>query len=91
MGTSLLRLLPFLPSAAAAMLAGAMGISSRSFVLGSLASGWVRPFAVSLVGALFFRDGVLDLAVLAGIVVVWIGSSAASGLIAMALIARKNG
>lgn len=49
--TVVLRLTPILPSAPAALIAAAMGISLRSFMIGSIAAGWVRPLYFASIGA----------------------------------------
>jgi uncharacterized membrane protein YdjX (TVP38/TMEM64 family) len=63
--TALLRLLPIMPNAAATMIAATAGIELRTFFLGSLLTGWVRPayFAGlgAAVGSLSKVDAVTDL------------------------------
>jgi uncharacterized membrane protein YdjX (TVP38/TMEM64 family) len=63
--TALLRLLPIMPNAAATMIAATAGISLRTFLLGSVLTGWVRPayFAGlgAAVGSLSKVDAVTDL------------------------------
>lgn len=49
--TAALRSLPFLPSAAAAIAAAGLGVSSRALLLGTLLTGWIRPLAVVTIGA----------------------------------------
>lgn len=46
-----LRLTPVLPSAPAALIAAGIGISLRSFLIGSSLAGWVRPLYFASIGA----------------------------------------
>ena len=46
-----LRLTPILPSAPAALIAAGIGISLRSFLIGSSLAGWVRPLYFASIGA----------------------------------------
>jgi uncharacterized membrane protein YdjX (TVP38/TMEM64 family) len=63
--TALLRLLPIMPNAAATMIAATAGIDLRTFLVGSVLTGWVRPayFAGlgAAVGSLSKVDAVTDL------------------------------
>lgn len=43
--TAALRLLPIVPSAGCALLAAAAGSDLRGFILGTVATGWIRPLA----------------------------------------------
>jgi len=49
--TAVLRLVPIFPSAVIAFLARQMGVNSRDQILGTLATGWIRPLAYAAVGA----------------------------------------
>ena len=49
--TALLRLLPIMPNAAATMIAATVGIDLRTFLLGSVLTGWVRPAYFAGLGA----------------------------------------
>lgn len=49
--TAALRLTPVLPSAPAALIAAAAGIELRSFMIGSLLAGWLRPLYFAGLGA----------------------------------------
>jgi uncharacterized membrane protein YdjX (TVP38/TMEM64 family) len=63
--TAMLRLLPIMPNAAATMIAATAGIGFRTFLTGSLLTGWVRPayFAGlgAAIGSLSKLDAVTDL------------------------------
>jgi uncharacterized membrane protein YdjX (TVP38/TMEM64 family) len=50
--TALLRLMPIMPNAPATMLAATIGIDLRTFLIGSVLTGWVRPAYFSGLGAL---------------------------------------
>jgi uncharacterized membrane protein YdjX (TVP38/TMEM64 family) len=49
--TAMLRLLPIMPNAAATMIAATAGIGLRTFLIGSLLTGWVRPAYFAGLGA----------------------------------------
>ncbi|WP_158291285.1 VTT domain-containing protein [Marinicauda pacifica] len=48
--TAVLRLVPVLPSAGCAMVTGLSGFSLRALLLGTLATGWVRPVLFAVFG-----------------------------------------
>jgi uncharacterized membrane protein YdjX (TVP38/TMEM64 family) len=60
LATALLRLLPIMPNAPAAIIAATSGVPLRSFVLGSLLAGWVRPLYFATLGAAIGSLGRLD-------------------------------
>jgi uncharacterized membrane protein YdjX (TVP38/TMEM64 family) len=49
--TAMLRLVPVLPSAAVAFVARQLGVSARDQLLGTMATGWIRPMAYAALGA----------------------------------------
>jgi uncharacterized membrane protein YdjX (TVP38/TMEM64 family) len=51
LATILLRVMPVMPSAPAAMIAASIGVKLRSFLFGSVLAGWIRPLYCASLGA----------------------------------------
>lgn len=90
LATAMLRLLPVLPSAGAALLAGAAGLRFTAFWLGTWLSGWLRPVAISLLGYLLRHavdaNGQLQMQLLIGVGVVTLSTLALSALLARRIL-----
>jgi uncharacterized membrane protein YdjX (TVP38/TMEM64 family) len=79
-----LRLLPILPSAGCALLTGLAGLSWRSLLVGTLATGWIRPVLVafsvelvqqSLISTAGATSPALNAALVALVIAAFCGSS----------------
>ncbi|MGP1276139.1 MAG: VTT domain-containing protein [Caulobacterales bacterium] len=91
--TAALRLVPVLPSAGSALLAGAAGISMKAALTGTLAAGWIRPVAIALAGDQIWRlmrEADAGLSILRASPLLWITLGCLAGSAGLVwLISRK--